>query len=280
MKYCFIILSLIATSLKSQTILNFNKRFVECEDKWVAFKMDKDSCYSFGFIYIDEQAGLTYNFEGSFKIFENGDFKMVKKIENTNMKIRLNANNVKVAIIPESKFRDLNISATPDWLSNYKTDTNSIKRLYRWGFLYNSWDECTKALTYLEKAQAINPKYKGLEFELAFAYNALEQYEKAIAILNSAIETSPDECLLYKELAFAQMHLGQLEIASKTCNKGISICTEMEIKCEISYNLAYQYYKNKDKKNFKKWAKKAKKYSFKNNPFIPNIDKMEKLLNE
>ena len=192
----------------------------------------------------------------------------------------IDANNVKVAIIPESKFRDLNISATPDWLSNYKTDTNSIKRLYRWGFLYNSWDECTKALTYLEKAQAINPKYKGLEFELAFAYNALEQYEKAIAILNSAIETSPDECLLYKELAFAQMHLGQLEIASKTCDKGISICTEMEIKCEISYNLAYQYYKIKDKKNFKKWAKKAKKYSFKNNPFIPNIDKMEKLLDE
>ena len=64
-----------------------------------------------------------------------------------------------VAFIPENKFQELKISAIPDWLKYYKSDTNSIERLYRWGYMYNGWDECAKALTYLEKAEKINPKF-------------------------------------------------------------------------------------------------------------------------
>ena len=171
MKYLlFIVAIFFATKLNAQTNLNFNKRFIQCEDKWIAFKPDKDSIYNYGFIYIDPQAGLTLNYEGSFKILPTGEF-IAKKLDSTNMKVRLQPNNVLVAFIPDSKFSELKISTTPDWLKYYKTDTTSIERLYRWGYMYNGWGECAKALTYLERAEKMNPKFKGLAVELSFSYN-------------------------------------------------------------------------------------------------------------
>jgi hypothetical protein len=71
-KKLFYLLLLISLNLFSQNQLKFDKRNVQCEDKWVAFQMNKDSTYTFGFIYIDSQAGLTFNSEGQFKIEKNG----------------------------------------------------------------------------------------------------------------------------------------------------------------------------------------------------------------
>ena len=75
---------------------------MESEDRWVAFQMDKDSSYIYGFIYIDAQAELTFNYEGNFRISEAGSF-IPKKIDSTNFKVRLEPNNVKVAFIPENR---------------------------------------------------------------------------------------------------------------------------------------------------------------------------------
>ena len=273
MKYCLILFALIALQLQAQTVLKFDKRFVQCEDKWVAHKMNKeDSTYNYGFIYIDAAAGLTYQDVGSFKISEG---RFVPKQNDYNSKIRLEINRVKVSWIPESKFEELQVSATPDWLKAYKTDTASIERLYRWGFLYNSWDECEKALTFLEKGQAINPKFKGLEFELAYAYNALERYNNAITVLEGALQTTPNECYLYKELSYAQMHIGQLDKAAVSCKKGIELCSEKPMKCEIAFNLAKQYFLIKDKVNFKSWADEMKKWADTDDFFMNNLKKME-----
>ncbi len=51
MKYLFLLVSLLTLKANAQLNLRFDKRFVECEDKWVAFKMNEDSSYTFGFIY-------------------------------------------------------------------------------------------------------------------------------------------------------------------------------------------------------------------------------------
>jgi len=274
MKYLLFLFSICLTQTRAQSTLNFDKRFVQCEDRWVAFQVNEDSSHSYGFIYIDEQAGLTLNLEGSFKIASDNKF-VPTKMDSTNVKVRLEPNNVKVAIIPNSKFEELQISEIPDWLKYYKTDTASIERLFKWGFLYNSWDESVKALTFLEKAQKINSKYKGLEFELAYAYNSLAQYDKAIPVLESAIEDMPNDCLLYKELSYAQMHFGSLAKASVTCKKGISICSDKELRAEIAYNLAYQYYLKKDKDNFADWASETKKWASKGGEISNAISKLE-----
>jgi tetratricopeptide (TPR) repeat protein len=277
-KYFVIPLVLLSISLKAQ-ILKFNKKTVECEDKWVAFQNDNNS-FAFGFIYIDFQAGLTFEYEGNFRVEDQDKFVLINKNDSSSVKVRLEPNQRRVALIPEEKFKELKIEPVPDWLQYYKTDTASIQRLYRWGFLYNSWGLCSKALTYLEKAQKIDQKFKGLEFELAYSYNCLEQFNKAITVLQSAIKTTPDDCYLYKELSYAEMHIGQLENAAETCNKGISICAERILKAEIAYNLAYQYYKIKDKENFNLWFDKTKKWAEKNDQFMSNLNKMKEDLKE
>ncbi|MEI9958949.1 MAG: hypothetical protein WDM90_22145 [Ferruginibacter sp.] len=218
MKYLFLFITLYSTTLKAQTNLKFDKRFVQSEDKWVAFEKGKDSTYMYGFIYIDAQAGLTLNYEGVFTISANGTF-VPKKLDSTNFKIRLQPNQVQVALIPENKFTELQIPATPEWLKAYKTDTNSVARLYRWGYLYNGWDECAKGLTYLERAEKIDPAYKGLSVELAFSYNCLGEFEKAIAVLQDALKTNSTDAYINKELIYAQIKLGQLDKAAESCKK-------------------------------------------------------------
>jgi len=279
MRYILIILILIATNLKAQTELKFDKRFVECEDKWVAFQMDKDSMYSYGFIYIDSQAGLTLNYEGDFKI-SSTDYYLPEKTDSISIKVRLEPNNVLVAYIPESKYEELNINAIPDWLKYYKTDTASVERLYRWGYMYNGWNECAKALTFLEKAQRINPKFNGLEVELAYSYNCLNQFDKAILVLQDALKTNPTDAYANKELIYAQIKSGQLENASESCKKAIKICDDKTFNGENCYNLLHEYYQKKDKANFDLWLKETKKWTANNAYMTKNIEMMEDELNQ
>lgn len=72
MKYFQFLLALISIGINAQNALKFDKSNIQCEDKWVAYQMNKDSIYNFGFIYVDNQAGLTLNYEGDFKIDKKG----------------------------------------------------------------------------------------------------------------------------------------------------------------------------------------------------------------
>ncbi|MEO6948342.1 MAG: hypothetical protein ABI123_01830 [Ginsengibacter sp.] len=278
MKHFLLFIFLFVTEINAQSILNFDKRFVQCEDHWVAFQPDKDSSYVYGFIYIDEVAGLTLNYEGNFKIMPTGEF-LPKKLDSTNMKVRLAPNNVLVAFIPESKFQELKIPAVPDWLKYYKTDTSSIARLYRWGYIYNGWNECAKALTYLQKAQNIDPNYKGLCVELAYSYNCLGQYESAISVLIDALKANPRDAYTNKELIYAEIKSGQLDKASGSCKNAIAICTDTKYNGENCYNLLNTYYVRKDKVNFNLWLTETKKWNANDDSLMKNIMAMDNEIN-
>ena len=274
MKYLFILLTLFTSTLQAQSVLKFDKRFVESEDKWVAFQKGKDSTFMYGFIYIDAQAGLTLNYEGNFTISEVGTF-IPKKLDSTNFKIRLEPNRVRVAFIPNNKFSELKISAIPEWLKYYKTDTASVERLYRWGFMYNGWDECAKGLTYLERAEKINPDFKGLAVELAFSYNCLNQFDKAILVLQNALATNPTDAYINKELIYAQIKSGQLDNAAESCKKAIAVCTDKSYNGENCYNLLHNFYEKKDKTNFNLWLAETKKWTTANASMTRSIKIME-----
>ena len=265
---------LITFTAKSQTGLKFDKIFVECVDQWIAFQMSKDSSYTFGFIYIDPQAGLTYNYEGEFKISNDGHYIPFRKIENTSVKMRVKPQNGIVSIIPESRLNDLKVDIFPDWLKTYKSDTTSVEHFYRWGYLYNSWNEYEKALVYLEKAKRINLKYAELEFEFAFAYNALQKYDKAIIVLDSALKTSPNNCYLLKEKAFAETQSQKIDNALKTYDLIKKHC-DMEFQQEVGFNIAAYYYHNGIKDEFRHWAKKVKKHLKKDSPFCKALIDMQ-----
>ncbi|MCB9262877.1 MAG: hypothetical protein H6607_10935 [Flavobacteriales bacterium] len=274
MKYILIIVMLFATKLNAQTTLRFNKRFVQSEDKWVAFKPSKDSSYLFGFIYIDPEAGLTINYEGTFKVLPNGEF-VPERFDNMSVKTRLQPNNVLVAFIPENKFEELKISAIPDWLQFYKTDTNSIERLYKWGFMYNGWNECEKALTFLEKAEKINPKFKGLAVELSYSYNCLGQYDKAESILKEEIKTNPNDAYVNKEYIYTLAKNNKIDDAINQFETSLKTVTDREYNAENCFNILQYFYTQKDKTNFKKWYKILKQQPKGNQAIMDYANKMK-----
>ena len=265
MKYILLIAIVFATKLNAQTNLTFDKRFVQSEDKWVAFKPDKDSSYAFGFIYIDSEAGLTLNYEGSFKVLPTGEFVSTKP-DSTNIKVRLEPNNVLVAFIPDNKFQELNISPTPDWLKYYKTDTTSIERLYRWGYMYNGWGECAKALTYLEKAEKIDPKFKGLAVEISFSYNCLKQFDEAELILEEEIKVNPTDAYVNKEYIYTLAKNNKIDKAINQFETSLTTLEDNQYNAENCFNILQYYYYQKDKTNFNKWYKILQKQ--------PNENKM------
>lgn len=259
MKKLFILITIFTTSVQAQNLLVFDKRYVESEDRWVAFEKDTSNSFMYGFIYIDAQAGLTLNYEGSFTISPNGTF-IPKKIDTIGFKVRLQPNNVLVAFIPESKFEELKIMAVPDWLKYYKTDTASAARLYRWGYMYNGWNECAKGLTYLERAQQADPKLDGLLAELAFSYNCLEQYDKAITVLQEALMAKPTDAYTYKELVYAYSKSDRLNSAAESCRKAIEVCSDKSYNGDNCFNLLSAYYRKKDKTGFNTWLPATKKW--------------------
>lgn len=268
-------LLLLSTQVLSQP-LEFNKHFVQSEDKWVAFSPKEDGVHTFGFIYIDAQAGLTLQHEGSFTIGPSGNYN-VSRVDSTkmNMKVRLQANQVKVAWISESKFKELNIPVTPEWLHIYKGDTSSVARLHKWGFMYNGWGECAKALDYLERAQKINPDFEGLGVELAYSYNCLEQYDKAISVLQNALKAKPTDAYTNKELIYALMKSDQLDKAAAACKNALAVCTDTQFNMENCYNLLHSFFLKKDKTQFNAWKAETRKWCKDNERLLRSITAME-----
>lgn len=178
MKYFLFILVFISSGLAAQTTLKFDQHMINCKDKWVVYPPNRDSLYPFGFIYLDQQAGLTLNYEGSFKILPTGEFQR-NKTDTIDFKVRLEPNNKLVALVPAEKYKALNIPIVPEWLKNYQGDTNAANNLFALGYMYNLWGDSYKALTYLNKVKEQDPSHKGLNIEMAYAYNALQRFDSA-----------------------------------------------------------------------------------------------------
>lgn len=262
MKHILTLLIAFSTgAIFAQEKLNFDKRLAQSEDQWITFPKDSLGSYPYGFIYIDPEAGLTFNYESSFTIDSNGKFFPKEKETTAVMKYRLDpSQSVLVAFIPESKFSELHIEKTPDWLKFYKKGENSVERLYLKGYQYNAWGECEKALEFLEKAKTIDIKYKGLRVELAYSYNCLKRYSEAIEILKKAVKDDPLDAYTNKELIFAYINNGNLKEAKNICRKVVKDCPDKTYNAENTYNILHTYYMKKDIANFNDWLAETGSY--------------------
>ncbi len=273
MKFLFLLFGLLAIPLHAQTNLQFDKRLIECEDKWVAFNNDKDSSYLFGFIYIDGQAGLTLNHEGTFRYTTDRRI-VVEKLSSNSIKYRLQPSNKKVAILPVTMYIDLNIETVPEWLSFYKKDTGRVKGLYQWGYIYNAWNECEKALTFLQRAREKDPRYEGLAVELAFSYNCLNEFQKAEDILEEEVKTNSSNAYVNKEYIFTLAKNKKIEKAVKQFKQSVKNEIDKIYNAENCYNIAQYFYNEKDKNNFNIWYKELSNWPNENE----NITKYAKLM--
>ena len=282
MKYLLLFVLLISTGTKKtfaqsqQADLTFNKKLIESLDKWVALPMSKDSTYTYGFIYLDDVAGLTFHNEGTFKIIDHKLINVNKRSMMQRLIERISPSNLKVAVIPNGKFKELEILKSPDWLKNYYSQgPNSLSHLFRLGNTYNHWSDPASALPYLEAVKKINPNYKGLAYEFAYSYNALKQYDKALEILADAIKINPKDCDLYKEVMYAQMNLKEIDRAMETVKTALTVCNDKASREPMLRDLVYYYFNKKDKEQFKIWAEKAKKEIADNPQALQVITKWE-----
>lgn len=60
----------------------------------------------------------------------------------------------------------------------------------------------------------------------------------------------------------------------------VEACSEKNYIKETAYNLAYEYFKIKDKEKFSYWKKEAEKWVETKNNLSDNLDKMEAELNK
>lgn len=257
--------------------LKFETIYYDAIYKWVAFpKAETDSTYVYGYIYLDMQAGLTFNHEGTFHVDKTGKLVSSKKDSNSMIKMRLGNTTKNVAVLSSVQIKELGVLPIPDWLKNYKKPIDDAESLTRTGYHLNAVGGSKKALEFLLKAYKKSPHHKGLEFELGFAYNALGQYEKAIEILNKATTHDPKNALLYKEFGYAYLNLHKLPEAEAIYKRGVEIATDKELGCEMAINMANYYFIQKSKDKFNEWANLVKQNASPNSQYIKYIEYFEK----
>ncbi len=255
--------------------LIFTTRYYDGVDKWVAFnKINDDSNYTVGFLYIDEEAGFTFDYESPF-IIRNNKLEKLPKIMDGSIKYRLTEKTAPIAILSEEQIKQLDLPKEPDWLKYYKINENENSYLVKIGYLYNKVGASHNAIGPLLKVYEKEPHFQGLEFELAYAYNATKNFDEAISVLNKAIKNEPKNSLYYRELGFALKNQNKLDDAEKTYLKGIKLSKDKSQKAEMAINMAQSYFIAKNKQKFDEWAKLTKKYSEKSSRFCQYIDYLE-----
>jgi tetratricopeptide (TPR) repeat protein len=250
----------------ADTALKFTERYTQCERKWVVFpENNADRTYSFGMIYIDARSGFTFDVKGNFRIDNNGRYIAdTAFLNNTSMKVRLTRSTVPVALLPPAHFAELHLKPQPDWLKGYYSYTDTLAHNFHWGFIYNDLNQCDTALVYLNKVYAVQPHYKGLEFEMIFAHNALNDYDGAIKIITAALDADILNPTYYRELGYAYLKEKIYFKAIYAYKTGITLCTaesEKDAKAEMAINLAEVYRSIGSDDQFKTWGKLAKSWA-------------------
>ena len=276
----FLLISSIGFSQSDTTDLKFDTKYYDAVDKRIAFpKKEADTTFTLGFIYLDEQAGFTFDYHSKFLETDNG-LKILPREFEAGLKSRLSRNTINVAVLSEKQVSELGLPIVPEWLAVYKEASEKAEYLKNIGFHYNAVGASNLALKPLLKSYEIEPHLNGLEFELAYAYNALGQYEKAIPILDNAIKNDKENFLFYRELGFSYKNVEQIEKAENIYREGIKLTNDKSQKGEMAVNMAQSYFKIKDKEKFKEWAKLTRKYSDKGSRFEQFIDTWEEKLGE
>ena len=167
--------------------LNFDKKFYECENKWVALpQKEGEKEYMYGMVYLDGQAGYTFDYQGTFTV-TNSKFVKDNKPREASMKYRIEKNWTLLAVLSDQRVKEMGLPAEPDWLHIYRDGEDTTARLHHKGFILNDIGATAEAISVLLKAYTKESHYEGVEFELAFAYNAAEQYDKAIEVLKLSL---------------------------------------------------------------------------------------------
>lgn len=273
---CFLILF---SHIFSQT-LNTDTEYYDAVDKWVAISVEdslKNQKHIYGFIYIDSEAGFTFEVGKYFQENASGKYELENPNDTTDnsIKFRIPIQWGKVALLSDQRLRELNLPKVPDWLKHYKEDEKTSNYLLSIGYFYNHVGASHHAISPLLQANSMDAGLQGLSFEIAYAYNAMQEFDKAIPFLNSAIQKSPSDCFLYRELLYSYRHSGKLEKAEDTYNQALNGCKNTTAVAEMGVNMAQAYYLEKNEPKFQFWLAEARKHAQKGSQYDDFLNLLE-----
>jgi tetratricopeptide (TPR) repeat protein len=253
--------------------LSYDAHMSDCENQWVAlYHKPEDTDYTYGFVYIDPQAGFTVHYFGRFTIDAGGNYHVAPNPippDKASLKIRLDQNGV-AARLPARALTQLQLPQAPDWLKYYEDKADPVTHKVSWGFFYNSIGDSQRALGFLEPAYKERPDAPRVIFELTYAYNATERPEDAIRVAKSDFAKNPKDELLCREIAFAYSHLKSYSEATRQYQACIALCgdseSQMAEKSELAMNLGSTYGALGDTANRDAWLEKAKSWAPKGSP--------------
>ncbi len=255
-----------ATSQVTAPDFKFDQTFVACEKKWVVMPPDTALRYPYGFIYVDMQAGFTFDLKGFITVGADGKYIADNSLsKNGAFKYRITPGWPKAALLPAKHFDELNLKPEPDWLKIYYTPVkDSLYYNYRMGWSCNAAGDPGMALSYLDKAYRVNPAHEGVKFELIFAYNALGRFKDAIKLLEDELKNKPADIQLYKELGYAYSGEKNHAKAIEVYGRGLSLFAanvKSDIRGEMALNTAMAYKDLNRPEDYKKWIQLAKEYA-------------------
>jgi hypothetical protein len=253
--------------------LTYDVHMSDCEDRWVAlYHKPEDHDYTYGFVYIDPQAGFTLHFFGRFTIDTDGNYHAAPNPlppDKFSLKIRLDQNGI-AALLPPRGLAQLGLPGKPDWLNSYEDKADSVTHKVSWGSFYNGIGDSRRAIDYLEPAYKERPDAPKLVLELVYAYNALERPEDAIRLSKSEFAKNPKDELLCRETAFAYLRLKSYKEAATQYQACIALCgdseSQMAEKSELAMNLSSTYKALADTPNSEAWLERAKRWAPKGSP--------------
>lgn len=245
-------------------------RVSESVERWVAFPSGSgEDIYSYGFLYVDEQAGFTWHLAGKFSRDKTGHLQKLADDtidKKASFKLRIDKNGM-VNLLSEGDQKQLGLPDRPDWMKFYDDGSNSVHHRTRLGFWCNQIGDPGRALTYLESAYREDPAADGLAFELSYAYNALNRFDEAASVLSKAVERNPKDVFLGSELAYTYLSTGKNEQAVELYLRFIAICPDdNDRKSEMAMNLGQAYKRLGDTKNSEAWMAKAKAWAREGSP--------------
>ena len=248
--------------------LRYDVHMSDCEDRWVAlYHSPEDRDYTYGFVYIDPEAGFTLHYVGRFTIDSDRIFHEAPNPippDKLSLKIRLDQNGI-AALLPPSAITQLKLPEKPDWLKFYEDKADPITHKVSWGFFYNAIGDSRRAIDYLEPAYSEKPDAPRVVFELTYAYNALGRPEDAIRVSKSEFAKNPKNELLCREMAFAYLHLKSYKEATEQYQSCIALCGDSDTaraeKSELAMNLSSAYARMGDTQSRDAWMKKARDWA-------------------
>ncbi len=276
MKSIFLIISFVfAAFFGNAQVLSFDQKFYDALDKWVVFEgTGNPKKHLVGFVYLDEQAGISFRHHASL-LEREGGIILVDPITDAIIAARLDSRTVDLAILSDKQLQELKLPKEPNWLSVYKVNEQTDKYQVAKGRAYNAAGVIDLALPILLKVYEKNPHLEGLEFELAYAYNHIGSFYKAVVVLNKAIENDPDNFWYYRELGFSFKHLNNLKEAERIYLKGIDLSNDNYQKAEMAINMVQSFFHVKDRKKFDEWVSILKKYADEDSQFLDYIPVFE-----